>query len=681
MTPEEIPIWAPFLKRIPLFSGLSAGDLWRIALCLQPLSLPKGSTLFSQGDDPDALYIVTSGQVNVINTAKGMETVSAVVGRGETLGEAGVLTGEARTTTIRLVTTCEFLKLPRVDFEEILRDNPTILLHLSRLLVNRLRESHRGPERRLDRPQLIAVNAALGKGDRILFTLHLALQLLEQTRRRTLLVDMNPDAGAIARALGVKPVIATEQALREINFREPARLRTLAQQHPSGLEIFNLPASALAGRLYSGIYLFLNFLRDTHDLVLVGLGGELGDVEKSVLTEADTALLAGAGSNRPQFRQLEAELLSIADPKKVQCLWLGEHDAEEGLTISRQSQAIPWSEGIAERFELSGSPFEALDIHPKARRAMERLARRLGKVQLGLAFGTGAALGHFHVGVLKAFKKEGIPIDLISGTSIGALMAGFYALGLEPEEMEEIAVGVDRGWVYENLFWDLTLPRSGLFAGQTLLRFLRSYFGTREFSDMEIPFRCVAADIETGEEVVLKEGRVAEAIRASCGLPLVFAPIRLAGRYLVDGGLVAPVPTKALSEMGADILVAVNLTMPAGDRNDRRRKAGPSLPMGLESLKELTLPDALKAPNMVQVFFQMIYTMEYEIARATMAPAHVLMHPDLKGFRWTELHRARELIRAGELMAEQYVPQIKALIPYFSNYCQMPVRLSSPWSP
>ncbi len=687
MTPEEIPAWEPFLKRIQLFAGLSGPDLARIAARLQTLSLPKNSLLFSQGDESDSLYIVVSGQVRIINTSKGEETVAAILGRGEMLGEGGVLTGEPRTTTVRLATTCEFLKLPRKDFEEVLRENPAILLHLSRLVTMRLIESNRPQKKPQTANELVALNAALNRPDRLLLAVHMGLELMEQTRRRVLLVDMNPDAGAIARALGLKPVLATETSIREINLRDPGQIRTLAQQHPSGLEILSLPAATLGGRLYSGIYLFLNFLREVHDIVLVSLSGELGDVEKSILSEADQVLLAGAEGTRPQYRQLEAELGSLVDPKRLQRLWLGdaEHEDVAAALLSAPPVILPWSEGLASEFERSGSPYKPMEAHPKSRLALERLARRIGGVKVGLALGTGAALGHSLIGILKVFKREGIPIDIIAGTSIGSLIGGFVALGMEPEEIEDMAIKIDKSWVYENLFWDLTIPRSGLFAGHTLLRFIRSYFGSKEFHELELPYACVACDIETGEEVVLREGRVAESIRASCGLPLIFAPERIGGRYLVDGGLVNPVPTSVVSDMGADITIAVNLTMPASDRPRQAPRGRPhgllNTPVDLQHLKDLTMPDMLKAPNLMDVFFQMIYTMEYEVAQNRLALAHVVIHPDLKGFSWTEMHRARELIRAGERVAEQYVPQIKALIPFFADSCKVPIRLSSPWSP
>lgn len=691
MTPEEIAGWEPFLKRVPLFAGLASVDIARVVARMQALSLPKGSTLFSAGEEPNAFYIVTSGQVRITHNVSGVETVVAFLGRGDEIGEGGLLTGEPRTTTVRLDTTCEFLKLLRKDFEDVLRENPPILLHLSRVMAKRLVEQRSGPSAQKSASassQLIGLAAALSRGDRQLLTVHLALQLVEQVRRRVLLVDLHPEGGALARLLGLKPELVTEAALRGVDFRDPTVIGTLSRQHPSGLDVLSIPAATLGGRLYSGIYLFLNFLREAHDFVIIAMDTDCGDVEKSIIAEADLMLLAGQESHRPQFRQLQAEQRALMpDSKRLLQVWLGELDSEDSvIDPGLEHILLPWNESVGEQFERTGEPYQVLEANPKSRRAIERLARRLGGVKLGLALGTGAALGHSLIGILKVFKREGIPIDIIAGTSIGSIVAGLTALGMEPEEIEELALRIDKAWVYENLFWDMTVPRSGFFAGSTLLRFLRSYFGAKEFSDLELPYACIATDIETGEEIVLKEGRVAEAIRASCGLPLIFSPIRLNGRYLVDGGLVNPVPTSVVTAMGADVVVAVNLTAPASERAVRRLRAPrggtakPGLfntPVDLKHLKELALPDSLKAPDMFNVFFQMIYTMEYEIAQTRVDLAHVVIEPDLTGFSWTEMHRAKEIIKAGERIAEQYVPQIKALLPFYANYCKVPLRPSS----
>jgi NTE family protein len=671
MKPEEIPSWEPFLKRIPLFAGLSPEDLGKIAARLQPLSLPKGATLFREGDEPDAMYLIVSGQARRLRSHGGVETVVAFLSRGEVAGETGILTGIPRTSTVKLDSTSEILKLPRKDFEETLREQPTILLHLSRTLAQRLIVQSAGPARPGSDAHLIVLDPALPRGDRALLGWTLGAELAEQTRKRVLLVDLSPEPGSIARAGGLNPAVIGEAELRAVNLRDPAAVAGLAQEHPDGLDILSASPAALGGRLFGSLYLFLNAVRGGHDFALVVLsGGERGDVERAALSEADRVLMAGCDALRPQFRQMEAEVPRAAapEPSRLLRLWLGDLEPEDApLLLGADRVMIPWGEEITAAFAKPASADEALAAVPKARPAIARLARRLGGTRLGLALGTGAALGHATIGVLKVFKREGIPVDMIAGTSMGSLIAGCYAAGYEPEEIEEMAVRVDKSWVYENLFWDLTVLRSGIFQGETLLRLVRSYLGSREFADLDIPFACVAADIETGEEVVLRSGRVAEAVRASCGLPIIFVPFHLNGRYLVDGGLVNPVPTRVLADLGADIMVAVNLTMPASDRphkGDYARK--PKLldrAVTFQSLRDAATPQLLKNPHIIDVFFNMIYTMEYEVAQSRLEMADVVLHPDLKGFSWTELHRAREIIKAGERAAEEALPRIKALIP------------------
>lgn len=643
----------------------------KIAAHLQPLSLPKGAALFREGDDPDAMYLIVSGQARRLRTLSGVESVVAFLGRGDVAGETGLLTGIPRTSTVKLDATSDILKLPRKGFEEILRDHPTILLHLSRILAKRLIVQGAGPARLANDAHLVVLDPALPRADRSLFSWSLGYELAAQTRKRALIVDLSPEPGSIARAGGLEPKITGEEELRAVNLRDPAAITALAQDHPSGLKILSVSPAALGGRLFGSLYLFLNSLRGGHDYALVCLsGGSRGDVERAALLEADRVLMAGCDSMRPQFRHMEAEVPPLVpEASRLLRVWVGDLEPEDApLLFGCERVLVPWSEAITESFAAAPKFEEALSVVKKSRPAIARLARQLGGVRVGLALGTGAALGHATIGVLKVFKREGIPVDMIAGTSMGSLIAGCYAAGYEPEEIESMAMRIDKGWVYENLFWDLTVLRSGMFQGETLLRFIRSYMGSREFSDMDIPFACVAADIETGEEVVLKSGRVAEAVRASCGLPIIFVPIHLNGRYLVDGGLVNPVPTRVLSDMGADVMIAVNLTMPTGERPHHprgRNDAKPLLerPVSLETLKDAATPQLLKNPHIIDVFFNMIYTMEYEVAQSRLELAHVVLHPDLKGFSWTELHRAKEIIQAGERAAEEALPRIKALIP------------------
>jgi NTE family protein len=180
----------------------------------------------------------------------------------------------------------------------------------------------------------------------------------------------------------------------------------------------------------------------------------------------------------------------------------------------------------------------------------------MGRKKIGLALSGGGARGFAHVGVLKVLTEYEIPIDYISGTSIGSLVGGAFAAGMTASEVEAMAGSV--GW--RHMTRPSFSPRA-LFSNAPMTRFIRRHFPVTRFEDLKIPFTAVACDLVSGKEVRLREkGDLISAIRASCAVPAVFMPIRNGdGTLLVDGGLAALVPIDAVREMGADIIIAVDL--------------------------------------------------------------------------------------------------------------------------
>lgn len=161
-------------------------------------------------------------------------------------------------------------------------------------------------------------------------------------------------------------------------------------------------------------------------------------------------------------------------------------------------------------------------------------------MKVGLALGGGSARGLAHIGVLKVLEKGKIPIDMIAGTSAGALIGALYARGSSAGEIKKMVTGmslIDRARMI-----DLALPKTGLITGERIKKILKELIGEADFSDLKIPFACVATDIVTGEEVVMNHGSVVEAVRASISIPAVFTLVKREGKFLVDGGLVNPVP-------------------------------------------------------------------------------------------------------------------------------------------
>lgn len=178
------------------------------------------------------------------------------------------------------------------------------------------------------------------------------------------------------------------------------------------------------------------------------------------------------------------------------------------------------------------------------------------KVKLGIAFGSGAARGWAHIGVIRRLAEAGIVPDVISGTSIGALVGGCHAAG-KLDELEEFARTLTRRRLFGLL--DITWSGSGIIGGNRLTDLLVRELGSTRIEDLATPFTCIATELSTGHELWLNKGRLVDALRASYALPGVFKPVQIDGRWLIDGAVVNPIPVSACRALGARMVIAVNL--------------------------------------------------------------------------------------------------------------------------
>jgi NTE family protein len=265
--------------------------------------------------------------------------------------------------------------------------------------------------------------------------------------------------------------------------------------------------------------------------------------------------------------------------------------------------------------------------------------------KVGLALGSGAARGMAHIGVLEVLEREGIHIDMIAGTSAGAAVGALYAQGKTAGEIINIALELEKKRLAR--FIDPSLPKSGFIKGKKIKDLIASFIGGDiKFSDLKMPFACVAADIDTGEEVVIDRGSVPEAVRASISLPAIFAVVKRGGRYLVDGGLVNPVPVSVVQKMGADFIIAVNTIPDVADRVHHR---------GNEQKNR-------KEPGIIQVLMQTLFISTYSLVRESMEGADIIIEPHVTHIGAGDFRQAHECIRLGELAACGAIPEIKKAI-------------------
>ena len=265
------------------------------------------------------------------------------------------------------------------------------------------------------------------------------------------------------------------------------------------------------------------------------------------------------------------------------------------------------------------------------------------KKRVGLALGGGAARGMAHIGVLEVLQREGIPVDLIAGSSAGAAIGAIYAQGKDFVEIKKLALDLGKHSLVP--FLDLSLPRSGLLRGRKIQNLVASIIGGNiNFSDLKMPFACVATDIDTGEEVVIDQGSVPEAVRASITIPGILTVVKWQGRYLVDGVLVNPVPVNVVKQMGADFIIAVNVIPEVTDRanqvsSDRRQKS--------------------REPNIIHVLIQSVYIGTYALVEHSLEEADIVIEPQVAHIGAGDFHHVDECIRQGELAAQAAVPEIK----------------------
>jgi NTE family protein len=295
------------------------------------------------------------------------------------------------------------------------------------------------------------------------------------------------------------------------------------------------------------------------------------------------------------------------------------------------------------------------------------------KLRLGLALGSGSARGWAHIGVIRALEERGIKADMVCGSSIGALVGAAYASG-ELDRLEKWACSLT--WATVVRLMDLTW-RGGLIRGTRLFALFRALLEDREIDELPLPFGAIATELASGRELWLRHGKVLDAVRASCAMPGLLTPVVREGAVLVDGGLVNPVPVSMCRALGADLVVAVDLSwgkLGPYRRGKETELAPREVPGWLDRFRPLIASSWLKSkpkpeetpdiPSLFNVFMTSLDIVEMRVARSRLAgePADVLITPLLPDFATMDYHRAREAIAEGRAAVDRMGPVLEQVL-------------------
>lgn len=269
-------------------------------------------------------------------------------------------------------------------------------------------------------------------------------------------------------------------------------------------------------------------------------------------------------------------------------------------------------------------------LPPDAPPAIQLVPKQLPKI--GLVLGGGAARGFAHIGVIQVLEAAGIRPNLVVGTSAGSLVAAFYASGKSGAELQQVAEAME-----EATFADWTLPifSRGMLRGEALARYVSAQVGGRLIENMTLPLGIVATDLNNGQGVLFQRGNTGTAVRASSAVPALFQPVKIGGREYVDGGLVSPVPVRYARQMGAELIIAVDIS---------------------------SAPEGNAAGDTLQILLQTFAIMGKSINTFELHEADVVVRPSLVGVAGSDFGARRRSIEAGRAAMQALLPQLRAAV-------------------
>ncbi len=568
------------LAGVDLFADVTPDQLSRLAASCKMRTFSRGQVVWRAGDYAEELLVVVSGELEVRGPGpEGHQEVLGWIRVGECVGEMAIVLDERRSATVVTGRPARAMALHKENFAALIRDDHRLLTSLTKLVTKRAASlAKRQPGSA--GPLVVGVTSDPGTpgaslvaeaitflGGGLLGDRALLVRLTVSKHGGPLASDARaPDI--VVRDRGLPPVVeATVGSGTPHEAVVPIIESVLrADGQRFGLIVVDLPPLSKSA-LQATDTLWHRVVRIVRNGAPAA-GGSPGSLEVINRYGTDNPVLVGPND-------------SYVLP--VEPLFRGSDTASAVLSLSNRMTP--------------------------ASRVLGRLTRKILGATVGIALGGGGAFGIAHIGVLSALTQEGVPIDYVAGTSMGSIIAIGYAAGLDPSGMNEIAGRIGNVRTALSAI-DPSLSGTGLLNGRRLMAIFSPLIPHKFFDELEIPCRVVAMDIETGERVDIARGRLDEAFRASCSIPVIFKPVRIGDRTLVDGGMIDPVPTDVVRDMGADIAIAVNVVP------QLRRGVSTAISRTFKRVNRLNplsyLSGARNAPDIVDVFMNSLQSTEFE---------------------------------------------------------------------
>jgi len=660
------------IRAFPLFSGLSKTEHRVIKRCARLVNYKKGDIIYAEGSPPSAFYCLILGRVVIYAQGKdGNNNILEYLHYGKYFGVISLLTNEGHSVTAKATNDCSILLIEKENFDFVLAKIPRLAVELSRMLSRRLKRKDIH-QKTIFESTVISIFSSYSRVGKTIYALNLALSLKRETRKAVIILDILPQdkIHSLPNRLDVK-----EQKNLDLSkdfAGNPGLIRDFILKTKFDVDLLCFyydPNDELCVKRLVGV--LSSLVNDYHYLIL-DLPSSMDRNIFSILNQSDIIHLL-SGPDDLDLRKTHNLTQRLIDEFKFQedkvNIIINEYKLSK-ITPMEQSQILGRNIfATLPRIDFSASE-RLISEEPECEysKAVRRISRYIGESMVGLVLGVGVGYGFCHVGVLRVIEEENIPIDIIAGSSIGALIASLWATGRSSSEILDITGEFKEPKHIWGLV-DLTIPQLGFLKGNKLYKFLKKYLGDKTFYDVRLPLKIIASDVKRKEPRVLDKGLLADAVMASCAMPGVFKPFRFKEDLLFDGGVINPLPTEPLFKMGVKKIIAVNVTPSREDilRQYERIKEDMKLNLvnGIKKRNWFSLGHYFKnafGTNILDIIFSSVEILQSEVAKKEAQLADVVLHPDTSGLYWLELHKAREFAKRGEDEARRNLDKIWQVI-------------------
>lgn len=628
------------LWQFPIFSSLSKKGLKELVEISYLKEIAKGDIIYRQNEPPDSLYVLLAGRIKTYtdSSLKENKTLEYLY-KGTCFGIISAMTGQAHSVTAEAANDSLIIKIPNDKFNNLLSKYPTFAVEFSRLLSRRVKK-------RIDKDKtifescVISVYSNCQRIGKTSYSLLLAHSLMKESRKKAIVIEIKTSPGGFF--IQSRDKILDIRELRESDLDKFLETKL-------GFDYLSISCPPEPVDSSKAVPRLLGFLAQRYNFIILDLPTSEAGLIATTLIQSDFIHLLFY--REPGYvQEIEKTISSLKNKynlkEEVIKIIIQETTLEELKTYYSQTSLFGRNIfATLPHFVATGIP-SIINTYPQSAygQAVRRIARELSGVRLGLAFGSGAAFGVAHIGVLKVLEENNIEVDITSGTSMGSLVATLWGLRLNWQEIKDLITKFKVFPVFS--FFDIGLSKKSFFRGRNLKLILRGLLGNATFYDLKRPVLINSFDFIRRQPHVFSQGKILlrDAVLASCSMPGIFEPLRSREDLFLDGGILNPLPVGCLVQEGIKKIISVNVT-PSREAIKKAYEDSPHK-------KKFTVLDFI---------FGSVEAMQREFIQGAISLSDIVIHPEFKDALWTDFKKIEFYIEEGEKEALKYIGQIKRL--------------------